>query len=174
MESVWVLAVLGCAVIAYYACRTPEPARTALALASGLCSGSRAERQDLISAHVAPVLEIEVAGEETRSLARRALAQQLDELRAHSRGCELSLRDWEVRSGTGGAAWVEGVIEYSASQPSDLHALRRRVRALFAPASARSEGRRGSDGRPRSDTQGPQLERVVLGRLERREPEARP
>lgn len=184
-ELVWLTAVLGSAVFAYHACGTPEPARTALTLASALCEAAPREREQLIAAHVAPVLEIEDAeqGSDVRSWSRAELSAKLREMEELRRGCEVSLRDWEIRTPTRGAAWVEGILEYSASQPSDLHAVRRKVRASFSHEPDRHEAARrrrsaepgrSAEGHPSEEGRTLQLTRVELGPVLRHEPEARP
>ena len=82
---------------------------------------------------------------------------ELDRLDRFLPRCSFSLDDWTIRDASAGSAWLEGRLEWSGSQPSDLHAERRPVRALF----------REVDGEQR-------LERMVLGPVERRLPEARP
>lgn len=181
-ELVWLTAVLGGAVFAYHACQAPEPARTALTLASAVCDAAPRDREQLIAAHVAPVLEVEDAeqGAEVRSWSRAELSAKLRELDVMRPSCEVSLRDWELRAPTRGAVWVEGVLDYSASQPSDLHALRRNVRALFSapPAEHRATADERGEG-PRRDSSRSSEENLVLTRLElgpvqRHDPEARP
>ena len=142
--------------------RTPEPARTGLALLALVCNERRPnERQRQLEHGVANELEVEIeedTGEvETRSYTQRELPEVLVEFNALRPRCEVSLRDWRVRERAVGHAVLEGELEYSESQVGDLHADRRAVRAQF----------RVEQGAVR-------LERIRLGPVERRLPEARP
>jgi hypothetical protein len=159
-ELAWAIAVLGAALAAYVLFRTPEPARTGLELVAAVC-GSRQERAQSVERHVAVPLAVsipdisETGGE--RNYSPEELLLELEQLNGAWPRCELSLHDWTIRPAANGSAWLEGSLEYSDSQPSDLHGQRRSVRALF----------RGADDVPR-------LERLLVGPIERREPEARP
>jgi hypothetical protein len=142
--------------------RTPEPARTGLALLTLLCSERRpSERQRQLERGVASELEFELeadSGEvQVRSYTERELPDLLAEFNALRPRCEVSLRDWRVRDGAAGHSTLEGELEYSESQVGDLHAERRTLRAQF-----------------RSERGGVRLERIRLGPVERRLPEARP
>jgi len=159
-DAAWVVAIAAAVVGAYFFFRTPEPARTGLELVARVCARPAA-RSEVIERHVVDPLELsgapggEPSGE--HSLSHAELAARLDELAALAPGCAFTLEDWAIRPGTRGAAWLEGELVYSDSQPSDLHARRRPVRALFREAGGVER-----------------LERVVLGPLERHLPEARP
>jgi hypothetical protein len=160
-DLVWALGVAAAAVAAFYVFRTPEPARTGLELVRVLC-GSAEERRALLERHVVEPLEVRALDpseelEAEREYSREELSRELTTLNAVWPSCTFSLRDWTVRAHTKGAQWLEGTLEYSASEASDLHRQRREVRALF----------REAEGQQR-------LERVILGELERSLPEARP
>lgn len=148
------------ALAAYFIFRTPEPARTGLDLIDLVCSRS-SERAQAVAQHVADPLELSFpegeVSEPERQLSRRDVAEELARLDAFATGCSFSLDDWSIRAGTPPSAWLEGVLTYSQSQPGDLHGQRRPLRARFSE---------------RSGVQ--RLERVVLGPIERRLPEARP
>ena len=163
--------------------RDPEPARTALELVDVACGASAGEQRRVLTEHVEGALEVEIAGDgdgEPTELDRlRAglsarpprtqdgsseftwtqaeVAQKLAELNALSPHCRLSLHDYRLRAAEDGSQWLEGDLDFSASQLGDLHAERRHVRAQF----------RSSGGDVR-------LERLLLGPVERRVPEARP
>lgn len=156
----WLLAFVAIAALAAYALRTPEPLRTAIALASAVC-GPADERTALLERHLASKLELRVTdadGESsTHTYERAELALALAEWNAARPGCVFTLEEQHLGSESAGARWVEGTITYSDSQPSDIHGERRSVRARFSMTS-----------------EVPVLERLVLGAPERREPEARP
>jgi hypothetical protein len=158
-ELAWVIGVSGAALAAFMLFRTPEPARTGLELVAMVC-GSRAERAQGVERHVAAPLTVsivelsDVGGE--HSLSPEQLMRELDQLNAAWPGCAFSLHDWMIRPAANGA-WLEGSLEYSESQPSDLHGQRRALRALF-----------------RDVDETPRLERLQIGPIERRDPEARP
>ncbi len=162
-EAAWAAGIGLGAIAAFFIFRTPEPARTGLSLVALVCERSP-ERAEAVARHVADPLRLTAAGldptvadEEERRLSHAELAGELAQLDAFSPGCAFSLMDWSIRPGPSGTAWLEGMLESSDSQPSDLHAARRPLRALF----------RDVGGEQR-------LERVVLGSAERRLPEARP
>lgn len=165
-DAIWAAAVLAAATAAYFIFRTPEPARTGLDLLDLVCSPGAA-RAAAIEQHVADPLELSLPAEDLprrdtgggaeRELSRAEVAAELRTFDALARGCSFSLEDWQIRDAPGGAAWLEGTLSYSDSQPLDLHGSRRPLRALFR--EVRGEQR---------------LERVVVGPLERRLPEARP
>jgi hypothetical protein len=159
-DVAWAIGVSAAAVAAFFLFRTPEPARTGLELVALICSQTP-ERAAALERHVAEPLELVVPPEDAlegdRALSRAALAAELTRLDVFFPGCSFRLDDWTTRAGAPGTAWLEGMLEYSQSQPSDLHGQRRSLRALF----------RETDGVQR-------LERVVLGRVERHLPEARP
>lgn len=158
---VWALGIAAAAVAAFYLFRTPEPARTGLELVRAVC-GSLEERRDVLERHVMEPLDVRALEptellEAEREYSREELSGELATLNAAWPSCTFSLRDWSLRPHTAGAQWLDGTLEYSASEATDLHRQRREVRALF----------RDVDGQPR-------LERVILGELERNLPEARP
>lgn len=159
-DAAWAVGIAGAATLAYFAFRTPEPARTALLLLDLVCERSP-ERADAFARHVADPLELRLPEDEVaeaeRQLSRDELAAEVERLDRHFPRCSFSLDDWEIRDGAAGSVWVEGVLEYSQSQPMDLHGTRRPLRALFREV--------GGEQR---------LERVLLGPVERRLPEARP
>jgi len=142
--------------------RTPEPARTGLGLLELVCSERRpSERRRQLERGLRNELELELetdTGEvETRSYTEPELLDTLAEFNARHPRCEVSLHDWRIRDGAAGHSALEGELEYSESQVGDLHAERRSLRALF-----------------RVEPGGVRLERVRLGPVERRVPEARP
>jgi hypothetical protein len=165
--------------------REPEPARIALELADVACGASAGEQRRVLAEHVEGTLEVEIDesgsddGEPTEFDRLRAglsadrarakdgssefawtqteLAMKLAELNALSPHCRLSLHDYSLHDGNDGSEWLDGDLDFSAAQLGDLHAERRRVRAQFR--------RSGSELR---------LERLLLGPVERRVPEARP
>jgi hypothetical protein len=159
-DAAWAVGVSAAAVAAYFVFRTPEPARTGLDLIDLVCSASPA-RAEAVAEHVAEPLELSFPEDEVsepeRKLSRQDVAEELARLDAFAPGCSFSLDDWSIRAGTPPSAWLEGVLTYSHSQPGDLHGQRRSLRARF---------------RERNGVE--QLERVVLGPVERRLPEARP
>jgi hypothetical protein len=157
-DALWVLGVGGLAVAAYFFFRTPEPARTGLDLIALMCERSP-DRAQAVARHVADPLELMAPddGGGERTLSHADIQAELGRLDLYFPGCSFSLSDWSIRPGARGTAWLEGALEYSESQPSDLHGQRRPLRALF----------RETAGEQR-------LERVVLGPVERRLPEARP
>jgi len=165
--------------------RDPEPARTALELVDVACGASPAEQRRLLKEHIADTLQVEIdhggedddepsalerarAGLSPRSArtdddaseftwTQAEVSQKLAELNALSPHCRLSLSNYSLHAASDGSEWLQGDLDYSASQPGDLHAERRRVRAQFR--------RSGDDVR---------LEHLLLGAVERRVPEARP
>lgn len=160
-DLAWALGIAVAAVAAFFLFRTPEPARTGLELIRAVC-GSPEERRGMLERHVMEPLDVraldpseELEGE--REYSREELSRELATLNAAWPACTFSLRDWTLRAHTGGAQWLEGTLEYSASEATDLHRQQRELRALF----------READGQQR-------LERVILGELERNLPEARP
>jgi len=159
-DLLWAAGVGGAAVGAFFLFRTPEPARTGLTLLDAVC-GKADERRSMIERHVAEPLElslVDVSAEvDERQYSRQELGQELARLDTLWPACAFSLHDWRIRAHGKDAHWLEGELEYSDSQPSDLHGRRRPLRALFREV----EG-------------GYRLERVSLGSLERRLPEARP
>lgn len=159
-DGAWAIGVLGAAVAAYFIFRTPEPARTGLDLIDLVCSRSP-ERAEALAKHVAEPLElIFPEGEVTeaeRQLSRRDVSAELARLDAFAPGCSFSLDEWSIRAGAPATSWIEGVLTYSHSQPGDLHGQRRPLRARFREAGGLQR-----------------LDRVVLGPVERRLPEARP
>jgi hypothetical protein len=170
-DGLWAVGVAGAATAAFFIFRTPEPARTGLDLVALTCSPS-AERAAALERHVAEPLELVVPPEDALEsdleMSHAALAAELARLdtflgwgaqngKQRFSGCSFSLEDWTIRPAAGGKAWLEGILEYSDSQPSDLHGQRRTMRALFGEAAGVWR-----------------LERLVLGRVERSLPEARP
>jgi len=159
-DAAWAVGITAATVAAFFIFRTPEPARTALSLLDLVCERSR-EREAAIARHVAEPLELrlpdDLATETERQLSRGEVAAELERLDLYLPRCSFSLEDWELRSAGAGSTWLEGVLEFSESQPSDLHGNRRPLRALFREV--------GGEQR---------LERVLLGTIERRLPEARP
>ena len=159
-ELAWTIGVFGAALGSFMLFRTPEPARTGLELVAVAC-GSRAERAQWVGRHMAAPLAVNIAelsdtgGEQSYS--PEGILLELEQLNAAWPQCAFSLHDWAIQPAANGSAWLEGSLEYSESQPSDLHGRRRAVRALF---------------RDVADT--PRLERLRVGPVERREPEARP
>jgi hypothetical protein len=159
-DALWAVGVGGLATAAFFVFRTPEPAQTGLDLIALVCSPT-AERAEAVARHVADPLELALPpgdmldGERTYTHA--ALLADLRELDAYFPGCSYGLESWAIRAGSPGTAWLEGTLVFSSSQPSDLHGQRRPLRALF----------RELGGEQR-------LERVILGPVERRLPEARP
>jgi hypothetical protein len=158
-DAIWATCIGVAALAAYFIFRTPEPARTGLELVARVCERSPA-RAEAVALHVADPFELVVpeddAGTE-RTLSHADLAAELARLDAFFPGCAFSLVEWSIRPGARGTAWLEGSLEYSDSQPSDLHGQRRPLRMLF----------REERGKQR-------LVRAVLGPVERRLPEARP
>jgi hypothetical protein len=159
-DAAWGVGVAAAAVAAFFIFRTPEPARTALDLVALACSPSP-DRNAAVERHVAEPLQLIVPSEGALpgegELSRASLVAELGRLNAFVQGCSFSLEDWTIRAGSAGNAWLEGTLEYSNSQPSDLHGQRRPLRASFAEVSGVWR-----------------LERLVLGRAERNLPEARP
>jgi hypothetical protein len=159
-ELWWALCVGGVAVGSFFLFRTPEPARTGLALLDSVC-GAPAERSAVVERHVADPLVFDLSDvrdtDAERSYSRVELLGELTRLDESWPSCSLRLDDWRLRADADGAEWLEGVLVYSESQPGDLHGNRRSLRARF----------RTREGVPR-------LERLILGRVERRLPEARP
>lgn len=159
-DAAWAMVIGAAAVAAYFIFRTPEPARTGLFLLEMVCERSP-ERAAAMARHVADPVELTFPPDEVmeaeRQLSRGDLAAELDRLDRFLPRCSFSLDDWTIRDASAGSAWLEGRLEWSGSQPSDLHAERRPVRALFREVAGEQR-----------------LERVVLGPVERRLPEARP
>jgi len=166
-ELTWAGLAVACAVVSYYACQTPEPASTALELAAVVCDAAPNLRKRVIERHVAPQLEVDTSERGAETFTREELSQALSELSALwgrlGRSCQVELHDFRIESRAGGATWLEAMLEMSESQPSDLHARPRRVRALFREWSAPG----GGDVVQR-------LERLSVGPPLRAEPEARP
>jgi hypothetical protein len=159
-DAAWAVGIVAAATAAFFVFRTPEPARTALLLLDQICERSP-ERSAAIAPHLAEPLEVTFPPDEAlqaeRQLSHADVANELDRLNRFFPSCSFRLDDWTISDAAGSAAWLEGVLEYSESQPSDLHGQRRPLRALF----------REVHGEQR-------LERVLLGPVERRLPEARP
>ena len=159
-DAVWAIGVAAAATAAFFIFRTPEPARTGLDLVALVCSRTP-ERTAALERHVAEPLELVVPPEDAlendREMSHAALAAELTRLDVFFPGCSFSLEDWTIRPASAGKTWLEGTLEYSDSQPSDLHGQRRSLRALFDEAAGVWR-----------------VERVVLGRVERTLPEARP
>jgi hypothetical protein len=159
-DALWAVVIGGAAAAAFFIFRTPEPARTGLDLIALVCSRTP-ERAAAVQHHVAEPLELMFppgdALEPEHTYTHAELAGELEQLDAYSPGCSYTLEDWAIREAQPGAAWLEGTLEFSDSQPSDLHGQRRPLRALFREV--------GGEQR---------LERVILGPIERRLPEARP
>jgi len=159
-DVAWAVAIAAAALGTWFFVRTPEPARTGLELIAQVCARP-ATRLQALERHVADPLEVSGAPggepEGERSLSHAELAERLDELAALAPGCAFELEDWALRPAARGSVWLEGDLVYSDSQPSDLHARRRPLRALFREAGGVQR-----------------LERVVLGPFERHLPEARP
>jgi hypothetical protein len=148
--------------LAALALRTPEPARSGLALLGLVCSQRRlSEQRSQLSLHVSEAFELQIAGEpeaeEGLHLTRAELSERLSEFNALHPRCEVSLQNWRIRSADDGAEWLQGELEFSESQAGDLHAEHRSLRAEFRV--------RASEVR---------LERTLVGPPERRLPEARP
>lgn len=165
-ELIWAALAVACAVVTYYACQTPEPASTALELAAAVCEAGPSQRKRIVERHVAPQLEVDTSERGAETFTREELTQALGELAAAwsrmGRSCQLELRDFRVQPEAGGATRLEATLEMSDSQPSDLHARRRQVRALFRQWSP-----------PDGDVL-QRLERLSVGPPLRAEPEARP
>jgi hypothetical protein len=159
-DTVWAVAIGGLATAAFFVFRTPEPAQTGLELIALVCSPTP-ERAAAVQRHVAEPLELALPAEDTpdaeRTYTHAALLADLEQHDAYFPGCSYALDNWVIRAAPPGAAWLEGTLVFSDSQPSDLHGQRRPVRALFREV--------GGEQR---------LERVILGAVERRLPEARP
>lgn len=160
-DLAWAAGIVIAAVAAFFLFRTPEPARTGLTLVAAVC-GDPAERRALIERHVARALDVRAADAITgsdgqRELSHSDLERELAKLDAMWPACTFSLKDWVIRPHTSAANWLEGSLEYSASEATDLHAQRRPLRALFREV--------GGEQR---------LERLLLGEPERHLPEARP
>jgi hypothetical protein len=164
--------------------REPELARIGLELVDAACGASPAERLRILKEHVGSTIQVEIersdddtepteldrlqAGLSARrdrmqdgsiefTWTQAELALQLVDLNAMHPNCQLGLRDYSVHPSSDGSEWLQGDLDFSASQAGDLHAERRRVRAQFR--------RSGDDLR---------LERLLLGPVERHVPEARP
>jgi hypothetical protein len=159
-DAAWVAGIGAAAAAAFFAFRTPEPARTGLWLIDLVCERSP-ERAAAIAEHVAEPLELTLPPDDVmepeRELSHADIASELERLDRFLPRCSFGLDDWSLRDAPGGAAWLEGTLEYSDSQPGDLHGRRRPLRALFREVSGEQR-----------------LERVWLGPVERRLPEARP
>jgi hypothetical protein len=155
-------ALLLAALVGAVLLRTPEPARTALSLASSLC-GERSprEREHEIAEHVAEYLLVDIEDTEAGWLSlrysRAELFEQLAQFDAARPRCQLQLDDWSIQSAADGSEWLSAELEFSESQAGDLHAERRSLRAQF-----------------RSDAARRRLERVRLSAPRRHLPEARP
>lgn len=164
--------------------RDPEPARTALELVDVACGASPAEQRRLLRKYIADPLEVEIdssgqdddepsaleraqAGLSPRSTrtndgsdftwTQAEVGVKLAELNAISPNCRLSLSNYDLHAASDGSQWLDGDLDYSASQPGDLHAERRRLRARF-----------------RQTGELMRLEWLQLGPIERHIPEARP
>jgi hypothetical protein len=159
-DALWAVGIGGLAAAAFFAFRTPEPAQTGLDLIALVCSPT-AERTAAVQHHVAEPLELAFPPGEAldgeRTYTHASLLADLEQLDAYFPGCSYGLENWGIRAAPPGAAWLEGTLVFSDSQPSDLHGQRRPLRALFREV--------GGEQR---------LQRVILGPLERRLPEARP
>lgn len=158
LDAVWGLGIAAAAAAAYFFFRTPEPARTGLELVALVCERSPARAQ-AIARSVAEPLSLSLPEEdsgEARTLTHADIGSELQRLDTYFPGCAFTLEDWSLRPGAGGT-WLEGALEYSDSQPGDLHGHRRPLRLFF-----------------REQGDAPQLTRVLLGPVERRLPEARP
>lgn len=147
--------------LGFLALRTPQPARTALALVASVCDdGSPRARELLLATYVAQPLTLELEDDEhgwsQRRSRRDELHEQLAELRSWHPHCQLELEVTAVHEAEGGEL-LEGELQFSASQAGDLHAERRSVVALFATVGGQHR-----------------LERVRLFAPERSLPEARP
>lgn len=155
-----VAALIAVIAIGLFVLRTPEPARTAFALAESVC-GDRSQRPRELQLHVAERLTLELEDDEhawsKQRLSREELGAQLEQLDLAWPDCQLQLEAWSVQSPAAGSEWLDGQLELSQSQVNDLHA---EVRSLHAEFRVDGEQRR--------------LERVRLGAAERRLPEARP
>jgi hypothetical protein len=140
--------------------RTPEPARTAFALAESVC-GDRGQRPRELGMHVAEPVTLEIEDDEhgwsKQRLSREELSARLEQVDLAWPSCQLQLEAWSVQSPAAGSEWLDGQLELSQSQVNDLHAEVRSVHAEF-----------------RVDGEQRRLERVRLGAAERRLPEARP
>jgi hypothetical protein len=137
--------------------RTPEPARIALRLTAAFCEQTPGGLVELSARHLAPEVEVIVVGAAEERYPRMDLAARAGRFRARHPDCSLTLENWLMEPAANDAAWVVGTLMLSSSQPDDLHAERRSVRALFAPG--------GHSQR---------LLRLELGPAERSLPEARP
>jgi hypothetical protein len=159
-DAAWAVGVGAAAIGAFFVFRTPEPARTALLLVDLLCEHSP-ERAAAVARHVSNPVELQFPPDDVmeaeRQLSHTDVAVELDRLDRFFPRCSFSLDDWTIRKASGGAAWLEGMLEYSDSQPGDLHGQRRPLSALFREVGGAQR-----------------LERVQLGPVERRLPEARP
>lgn len=160
--AAWAIGGVCALLAAYFAVRTPEPARTALELVSLSCEAAPAqERIQKIAPLLSESLELStsdaVLSEVQGVLSREQALGLLRAIGLQRPACSASLDDWRLRDGAKGLRWVEGMLRYSDSQPGDLHAERRAFRAAF---------------REREGVQ--QLERIFLGSAEPYEPEARP
>jgi hypothetical protein len=155
-----VAALIALIAIGFFVLRTPEPTRTAFALAATVC-GDRAQRPRELGAHVAEQVTVEIESAEhgwsKQRLSREQLGAQLEQLDLAWPDCQLQLEAWSVQSPAAGSEWLDGQLELSQSQVNDLHAEARSLHAEFRLAG---EQRR--------------LERLRLGAAERRLPEARP
>lgn len=155
-----VAALIAVLAVGLFVLRTPEPTRTAFALAESVC-GDRGQRPRELGAHVAERVVVEIEDEEQgwskRRLSREELSAQLEQLDLAWPDCQLQLEAWSVQSPAAGSEWLDGQLVLSQSQVNDLHA---EVRSLHAEFRVVGEQRR--------------LERLRLGAAERRLPEARP
>jgi hypothetical protein len=155
-----VAALVAVVAVGFFVLRTPEPTRTAFALAESVCA-DRAQRPRELRAHVAERVTFEIEDDEhgwsKQRISREELSAQLEQLDLAWPNCQLQLEAWSVQSPAAGSEWLDGQLELSQSQVNDLHAEVRSVHAEF-----------------RIDGELRRLERVRLGAAERRLPEPRP
>ena len=153
-------ALVAVIVVGLFVLRTPEPTRTAFALAESVCA-DRAQRPRELGAHVAERVVVELEDDEhdgsKQRLSREELSAQLEQLDLAWPDCQLQLEAWSVQSPAAGSEWLDGQLVLSQSQVNDLHA---EARSLHAEFRVEGDQRR--------------LERLRLGAAERRLPEARP
>jgi hypothetical protein len=141
---------------AYLLLVTPEPGRTARRLAASLCDETPEGLALAAAPHLAEVIDLALDGAPTRATRADALGMAMGWRRAHA-GCSSSLTQLGLEPADGDAVWVAGTLVLSSSQPGDVHAELRSVRALFRPADKR-----------------PRLVRLVLSAPLQALPEARP
>jgi hypothetical protein len=155
-----VAALLTVLAVGLFVLRTPEPARTAFALAESVCA-DRGQRPRELGAHVAEQVIVEIEDDERgwskQRLSREELSAQLEQLDLAWPDCQLQLEAWSVQSPAAGSEWLDGQLVLSQSQVNDLHAEARSLHAEF-----------------RVDGEQRRLQRLRLGAAERRLPEARP